>query len=75
MEPRHPACEWVEVAEDEEQTIICGKPAAGFVTDSTGRHHYGCAEHASAVKAHVGSGNWQLIPGHASARPYPESIP
>jgi hypothetical protein len=75
MHPPHPTCEWVEVGEDDEHVMVCGEPAKGFVTDATGRHHYACLEHAASVKAHAGSGEWQVLPAHPPARPYPESMP
>ena len=75
VEHIHPTCEWVEVGEDDEHVIVCGEPAKGYVVDAAGKHHYACLEHASSVKAHIGSGEWIALPAHGPSRPFPESIP
>jgi hypothetical protein len=71
----HPACEWVGVAEDGEEVAFCARPAYGAVLDRFGALHYTCLEHVSETKAKYESGKLRVLPGSASARPYPESIP
>lgn len=72
-EPKHPACEWVGIA-DNESVAICGRPAYGVIADAYGARHFACPEHLSAIKAQVGTGQWSARPAHGPARPFPEAL-
>jgi hypothetical protein len=73
-EPKHPACEFVGMADDEETVAICGRPAEAVISDHHGGLHYACREHVSEVKAKAGTGSMTTRPIPNVPRPYPESV-
>jgi hypothetical protein len=73
--PKHPACEWVGLAEDTGTVAICGRPALGAIAEASGALHFACRDHLSAVKAMYHASGWTMRPAVATARPFPEAIP
>ncbi|HTT25676.1 MAG TPA: hypothetical protein VMH90_01765 [Thermoplasmata archaeon] len=72
---RHPACEFVGLADEGETVAICGRPAYGVIADASGARHFACADHLTSVKARYSTGAWSHRPASVVARPFPEAMP
>jgi hypothetical protein len=71
---RHPACEWVGIAEDTERVVICGRRAVACIREGDGHPHWACEEHLAELEGKFATSQIRLLPHRPPARPYPEAM-